>query len=139
MAARPEARTRAHSALAAAAVAVCALALGFGLKRYYAVPKQSFRAAIASFTAQAKPGDALVAVYQADRGFDYYTRRLGLANDGRFYSTRTVAGFDSRATTDAMAGGETIIVTGRKATRMPRLMRRYQNQATRTGEPATPS
>ena len=92
-------RERVHAVLAGAAVVVCAGALGFGLPRYYRIPKQSFRAAIGAFTARAKPGDALVAVYQADRGFDYYTRRLGLAGDGRFYSTRTVSGFDSLRTT----------------------------------------
>jgi uncharacterized membrane protein len=92
-------RARVHGALSGMAVTVCALALAFGLPRYYAVPKQSFRATIAAFNARSKPGDALVAVYQADRGFDYYTRRLGLAGDGRFYSTRTVEGFDSLGTT----------------------------------------
>jgi hypothetical protein len=87
-----------HEVLAGAAVVVCALALSFGLPRYYAIPKQSFRATIAAFESRSTPGDALVAVYQADRGFDYYTRRLGLAGDGRFYSTRTVTGFDSLGT-----------------------------------------
>ena len=87
-----------HEVLAGAGVVVCALALSFGLPRYYAIPKQSFRATIAAFESRSKPGDALVAVYQADRGFDYYTRRLGLAGDGRFYSTRTVTGFDSLGT-----------------------------------------
>jgi len=91
-------RPRIHAVLATAAVAVCAAALALGLPRYYTVPKQSFRATIAAFTARTKPGDALVAVYQADRGFDYYTRRLGFAGDGRFYSTRTVGGFDSLGT-----------------------------------------
>jgi mannosyltransferase len=91
-------RPRVYATLAGAAVALCAVALAFGLPRYYAIPKQSFRAAIAAFTARAKPGDALVAVYQADRGFDYYTRRLGLAGDGRFFSTRTMGGFDSLGT-----------------------------------------
>lgn len=102
-------RSRVHGALAAAAVAVCAVALGFGLPRYYAVPKQSFRVAIAAFTATARPGDALVAVYQADRGFDFYTRRLGLTGDGRFYSTRTVAGFDSLGA--QLAGRRVVLAT----------------------------
>jgi hypothetical protein len=88
-------RVRVHASLAAAAVAVCALALALGLPRYYAVPKQSFRATIAAFESRSQPRDALVAVYQADRGFDLYTRRLGLTGQGRFYSTRTVTGFDS--------------------------------------------
>ena len=98
-----------HAVLAGAAVVVCAVALAFGLPRYYRIPKQSFRAAIAAFTARAKPGDALVAVYQADRGFDYYTRRLGLAGDGRFYSTRTVSGFDSLGT--ALSGRRVYLAT----------------------------
>ena len=102
-------RARVHAVLAGAAVVVCAVALAFGLPRYYRIPKQSFRAAIAAFTARAKPGDALVAVYQADRGFDYYTRRLGLANDGRFYSTRTVSGFDSLGT--ALSGRRVYLAT----------------------------
>jgi len=88
-------RRRVRGALAAAAVAVCAAALSFGLSRYYAIPKQPFRAAIAAFGARARPGDALIAVYQADRGFDYYVHRLGLEGQARFYSTRTVAGLDS--------------------------------------------
>ncbi len=75
-------RAQIHGALSAAAVLVCAIALGFGLPRYYAVPKQSFRATIASFNARSGPGDALVAVYQADRGFDLYTRRLGPRGQG---------------------------------------------------------
>jgi len=102
-------RQRAHGVLAGAAVVVCAVTLAFGLPRYYRIPKQSFRATIAAFTARAKPGDALVAVYQADRGFDYYTRRLGLAGDGRFYSTRTVSGFDSLGT--ALAGRRVYLAT----------------------------
>jgi len=103
------ARTRLHGVLAAAAIAVCGLALAFGLPRYYAIPKQPFTAAIAAFEARARPGDALVAVYQADRGFDYYTRRLGLADQQRFYSTRTLAGFDSLGT--ALAGRRVLLAT----------------------------
>jgi len=102
-------RERVHAVLAGAAVVVCAVALAFGLPRYYRIPKQSFRAAIAAFTARAKPRDALVAVYQADRGFDYYTRRLGLAGDGRFYSTRTLSGFDSLGT--ALSGRRVYVAT----------------------------
>jgi mannosyltransferase len=102
-------RARLHAVLAGAAVVACAVALAFGLPRYYRIPKQSFRAAIAGFTARARPGDALVAVYQADRGFDYYTRRLGLAGDGRFYSTRTVSGFDSLGT--ALSGRRVYLAT----------------------------
>ena len=98
-----------HDVLAGAAVVVCALALSFGLPRYYAIPKQSFRATIAAFNGRSRPGDALVAVYQADRGFDYYTRRLGLAGDARFYSTRTVKGFDSLGT--KLAGRRVYLAT----------------------------
>ncbi len=102
-------RSQVRGALAGAAVVVCAAALGFGLPRYYAVPKQSFRAAIASFNARSRPGDALVAVYQADRGFDLYTRRLGLTGQNRFYSTRTVAGFDSLGA--RLAGRRVLLAT----------------------------
>lgn len=103
------ARRRVHGALAAAAVAVCAVALSFGLPRYYAVPKQPYREAIAAFTARARPGDALVAVYVADRGFDYYVHRLGLEGQQRFYSTRTVEGFDSLGT--RLAGRRVVLAT----------------------------
>jgi 4-amino-4-deoxy-L-arabinose transferase-like glycosyltransferase len=104
-----EKQRRAHGALAGVAVAICAVAIGFGLPRYYAVPKQSFRAALSAFAARARPGDALVAVYQADRGFEYYTRRLGLTGDGRYYFTRTVPGFDSLGT--ALAGRRVYLAT----------------------------
>lgn len=95
LAAGQAARARLHNVVAAIGVATCGIALAFGLPHYYAVPKQSFRAAIAAFTARAEPGDALIAVYQADRGFDYYVHRLGLESQQRFYSTRSVEGFDS--------------------------------------------
>jgi hypothetical protein len=91
-------RTRVQSALAGVAVVVCAGALAFGLPRYYEIPKQSFRAAISTFTTRSRDGDALIAVYQADRGFAMYTHRVGLDTTGRFFSTRTVQGFDSLGT-----------------------------------------
>jgi 4-amino-4-deoxy-L-arabinose transferase-like glycosyltransferase len=92
------ARHSVQRGLAGAAVIVCALALAFGLPRYYAVPKQSFRAAISAFNARSQQGDALIAVYQADRGFDMYTHRLGLDTAARYFSTRTAEGFDSLGT-----------------------------------------
>ena len=88
-------RRRVQTALASLAIVVCAVALGFGLPRYFSIPKQSFRAAIAAFTARAASDDALVAVNQADHGFDYYTRRLGHAGENRYFSTRTLGGLDS--------------------------------------------
>jgi 4-amino-4-deoxy-L-arabinose transferase-like glycosyltransferase len=102
-------RARAHGLLAGAAVVVCAVALSLGLPRYYRVPKQSFRATLAAFQRRSRPGDALVAVYQADRGFDFYTRRLGLTKTGQYYSTRTVSGFDSLGT--ALAGRRVMLAT----------------------------
>ena len=92
------ARARLQGALSGAVVAACAVALAFGLPRYYAIPKQSFRAAISSFTTRSRDGDALIAVYQADRGFDMYTHRFSLDTTGRFYSTRTPEGLDSLGT-----------------------------------------
>ena len=91
----PSTRRRLHATMAGVAVAVCAVALALGLPRYYAVPKQPFREAIATFSREAQPGDALIAVYQADLGFDYYVHRLGLEGQHRFYSARTVAKLDS--------------------------------------------
>jgi len=95
LAAIEHSRRRIYGVLATMAVAACAVALALGLPRYYAVPKQSFQAAIASFARRAGPGDALVAVYQADRGFQYYTRRLGLDRENRYFATRTTGGLDS--------------------------------------------
>ncbi|HUQ84403.1 MAG TPA: glycosyltransferase family 39 protein [Gemmatimonadaceae bacterium] len=92
---KPEQRQRVHGLLAGAAVAVCAVALGFGLPRYYAIPKQPFKASIAAFTARAQPGDAVIAMYQAFWGFDYYSRQLGVDKQDRFFSAPTAAAFDS--------------------------------------------
>jgi hypothetical protein len=91
-------RSRVRGGLAGAAVLVCAVALAFGLPRYYAIPKQSFRAALSTFNTRSQPEDALIAVYQADRGFQMYTQRLGLDTTARYFSTRTVSGFDSLGT-----------------------------------------
>jgi mannosyltransferase len=102
-------RRHAHAVIADAAVVVCAVALGLGLPRYYAVPKQPFSEAIAAFSAEARPGDALIAVYQADRGFDYYVRQLRLGDEQRFYSARTVSRFDSLGR--ALAGRRVLLAT----------------------------
>jgi len=102
-------QSRVHHGLAGAAVVVCALALAFGLPRYYAVPKQPFKAAITAFNARARQGDALVAMYQAFWGFDYYSRRLGLDGQQRFYSAPTPAVFDSLGT--QLAGRRVLLAT----------------------------
>jgi hypothetical protein len=126
------ARTRVYGALAAGAVAVCAIALSLGLRWYYAVPKQPFRATIAAFQQKAGPNDALVAVYQADRGFDLYTHRLGLTGQNRYFWTRTVGGFDSLGT--ALAGRRMwVATTFERAFRVeyPTLWSRVENGWTR--------
>ena len=102
-------QSRVHGALAGAAVAVCAVALAFGLPRYYAVPKQPFKGAIAAFNGRARQGDALVAMYQAFWGFDYYSRRLGLDGQQRFYSAPTPAVFDSLGS--QLAGRRVLLAT----------------------------
>jgi hypothetical protein len=85
------------------------VALAFGLPRYYAVPKQPFKAAIAAFNARAREGDALVAMYQAFWGFDYYSRRLGLDTQDRFFSAPTDAAFDSLGV--RLAGRRVLLAT----------------------------
>jgi len=102
-------RTRLYGVLAGGAVIVCAIALSLGLRWYYRVPKQPFRETIAEFQRRSEPNDALVAVYQADRGFDLYTRRLGLLGQNRYFWTRTVSGFDSLGT--ALAGRRVWVAT----------------------------
>jgi hypothetical protein len=124
--------------LAAAAVAVCVVALGLGLPRYYQTPKQSFHAAIATFLTRAEPGDAIIAVYQADHGFDYYSRRLG-PDSTRFYSTRSTAGLDSLGT--RLAGRRVwVATTFERAFRLeePALWKRVEDGWTRAATfPAT--
>lgn len=102
-------RARVHNALAGMAVAVCALALGLGLPRYYAIPKQPFKASIAAFQARAKPDDAIIAMYQAFWGFDYYSHQLGLDGQHRFYSAPTQAAFDSLG--KQLAGRHVLLAT----------------------------
>ena len=125
------ARARIHGALAAAAVSVCVVALGLGLPRYYQTPKQSFHAAISAFLTRAAPGDAIIAVYQADHGFDYYSRRLG-PDSTRFYSTRSTAGLDSLGT--RLAGRRVwVATTFERAFRLeePALWKRVEDGWTR--------
>jgi hypothetical protein len=61
---------------------------------FLAIDRES-DAAIAAFDVRGQRGDALIAMYQAFWGFDYYSRRLGLDGPQRFYSAPTPAAFDS--------------------------------------------
>lgn len=76
------------------AVAVLALLSAASLKRYYAIPKQPYRAALAYVEQQRRPEDLVLLVYLAELGSQYYVERMQLPLS-QYRPVRTVPALDS--------------------------------------------
>ena len=76
------------------AVALMAAGLLWSLGPYYSAPKQDFRGAIRYLQAVAGPGDVVVAVDLAARGFRYYGKRGGLIEGKDYYAAESGAALE---------------------------------------------
>ena len=81
--------------LATALVAVACLASLWSLRGYYAVPKQSYRASIAYLEGVRQPGEIVLVVYNAERGYRYYLDRMGVQSSGTYFYVRSVDSLDA--------------------------------------------
>ena len=81
--------------LGAALLAVACLGSLWSLRTYYAIPKQSYRASIAYLEAERKPGEIVIVVYNAERGYRYYLDRMGVQANGTYFYVRSVDSLDA--------------------------------------------
>lgn len=76
-------------------VAVLAMLSAASLGRYYAIPKQPYRAALAYVERVRNPEDRVVVVYLAELGMRYYGQRAGAPLTERYHFVRSVPALDS--------------------------------------------
>jgi len=80
------------------------------LKRYYAVPKQAYRASIKYIEAERQRGDPpIIAIHLMEKGYRFYAPKFGLREDRDWFSVRSVESLD--AVLSANRGRPGIIVT----------------------------
>lgn len=100
--------------LAAGAVAILAMASLAALPRYYATPKQSYRAAVEYVAAHRAPGDVVVLIHTVEHGFRFYAARAGLQEGRDYVALRSVAVLD-RIVREHGAGHTLLVTTFRRA------------------------
>lgn len=99
------------------AVLLLALLSTASLRRYYAIPKQPYRAALAAVERQRGPDDVVVVVYVAEPGVRYYGARLGVPLGAHYRFVRTVPALDS-ALAERGRGRVLLLVTFERALRV---------------------
>jgi hypothetical protein len=80
---------------AAVVGALVAFASLMSLPRYYATPKQPYRATLAYLETVRQPSEKVVFVYAAEMGFRYYVAKVGVRSPEDYVYTHTREGFDS--------------------------------------------
>ena len=111
------ARPRRAALMGTGTVAVLAMLSAASLGRYYAIPKQPYRAALAYVERARKTDDRVVVVYLAELGMRYYGARAGAPLDERYRFVRTVPALDS-ALAQRGAGRVWLVVTFERALQM---------------------
>jgi len=85
----------AHPRRAAVVGSLVAFASLMSLPRYYATPKQPYRATLAYLETVRQPFEKVVFVYAAEMGFRYYVAKVGVRSPEDYVYTHTREGFDS--------------------------------------------
>ena len=111
------ARPRRAALMGTGTVAVLAMLSAASLGRYYAIPKQPYRAALAYVERARKTDDRVVVVYLAELGMRYSGARAGAPLDERYRFVRTVPALDS-ALAQRGAGRVWLVVTFERALQM---------------------
>ena len=86
-------------------VVVLAMLSAASLARYYAIPKQPYRAALAYVEQVRQPEDRVVVVYLAELGMRYYGQRAAAPLQERYRFVRSVSALDSALTERGARGG----------------------------------
>lgn len=80
--------------LAGAAIGILAIASLAALPRYYSIPKQPYRMAVAYAQQHQTPGDMIVLVFPVEHGFRYYAAGTGLQEGRDFVAVRSLEALD---------------------------------------------
>lgn len=125
-------RSASFARTATALVIVLVIASLASLKRYYAVPKQPYRASIQYVEAMRKPGEIVIVVHLAEVGYRYYGRRFALREGKDYFFVRSVPAFDAALST-RHASGSWLVTTFPRALHIlhPDLEARIANGWTR--------
>jgi hypothetical protein len=94
---------------AAAVLALAALSLA-SLRAYYATPKQPYRASIRYLAEERRPGEIVVAIHTARRGYEYYGPAAGLEPGRDLFAADSAADFE-RILAERGRGGALIATT----------------------------
>jgi 4-amino-4-deoxy-L-arabinose transferase-like glycosyltransferase len=108
-------RTASHPRRAAVLGALLVVASIASLPRYYRIPKQPYRAALAYLETIRRPGERVVVVYAAAGGIRYYVKRTGVTSPEDYVYARTLVSFDSLAS--KQKGGTFLVTTFPRALR----------------------
>lgn len=114
-------RPKRAALVGAATVALLATLSAASLARYYAIPKQPYRAALAYVERERNPDDLVVVVYLAELGMRYYGARAAAPLEQRYRFVRTVPALDSALAergTGPAAARVWLIVTFERALQM---------------------
>lgn len=74
-------------------VSICAISAA-SLTRYYATPKQNYRAAIEYVESLRAPGQVAIAIHLTEKGVRYYSPKSAQAIDQTYFYVRSMAQFD---------------------------------------------
>ena len=91
------------------AIGILTVASLGALPRYYATPKQSYRAALGFLAAHRAPGDLIVLIESAEDGTRFYAERAGLREGQDFVAVRTVSELENIVR--ARGAGHSVLVT----------------------------
>ena len=86
---------RSSPRLATGLVLLVCVVSALSLRSYYAVPKQDYRGAIRYLESERRAGDLVVVFGNAEKGIEYYAKRLAVPADAGYAYLRTETALDS--------------------------------------------
>jgi hypothetical protein len=72
---------------------ICVLSVA-SLKQYYSVPKQAYKASLEYLEKERKPGEIVIVIHVAEKGYRYYGKRFGIREEEEYFFVRTVESLD---------------------------------------------
>jgi 4-amino-4-deoxy-L-arabinose transferase-like glycosyltransferase len=71
----------------------CAVSL-LSLRHYYSLPKQPYSASLRYLESQRKPGEIVIVIHLAEKGYLYYGKRFGIEPGKNYFFVRSVEALD---------------------------------------------
>ena len=120
-------RTSSRYLATALVLAACTLSL-ISLRHYYSVPKQAYRASIEYLEGKRKPGEIVIVIHLAEKGYLFYGKRYGLREEKDYFFVRSVEALEVVLSSHADQRSY-LVTTFPRATRIryPKLAARLAN------------